>query len=541
MDILFTTEKNNLPDFFEKISRENIQDCCESKVYHRGLEYHKFGAVIEASYNDSKTQLKGIVKGNSNYTVSIELQNGEVSGFCTCPYGGVCKHIVATLFYAIDDDSEIDIIPDAKNTGIDTKQYLQSLSTDELIGLVTKFAPEQFWVETKNKFSDSSYAQSTFKIVERNIQKIFKDSDYLDNPNDFGSALDSEVKQLSGLEKHLKGEIEGLLFFIIDEVDNAFDEGYLYDHYNDYNYEPSVEFNEFVANYIKCLASDEKTTFLTKLDALIDEKSYDTFGNFQQISETVFTESDLPLLKNTLVSDYKKISHQLIGHYFERVRHLLSLKEKEIILSEVQNESPKWLIELVKLYDSQNEIKKAIEVIKDWLPIYNGSDKQEVYTLYLDMLKKAGGNLTIAAKEAITNCPTCSMLQKISAIVNVDQIIFETILEHKDPGQLLNYLVTNERLSEALALIKRSKSIWDNQVNDFFKKHKSKFVPDAEKYFSERINKNLESAGDSYYHAVSDTIQQLRQINRSLADEYLKDIRLNYNRRRNLISILSKF
>jgi hypothetical protein len=54
------------------------------------------------------------------------------------------------------------------------------------------------------------------------------------------------------------------------------------------------------------------------------------------------------------------------------------------------------------------------------------------------------------------------------------------------------------------------------------------------------INKNLEFAGDSYYHTVAENIQQLKQVNSSLAAKYLADIRLTYKRRRNLISILSK-
>jgi len=95
-------------------------------------------------------------------------------------------------------------------------------------------------------------------------------------------------------------------------------------------------------------------------------------------------------------------------------------------------------------------------------------------------------------------------------------------------------------LPEALALIKRSKNIWDTRVFDFFKKHKKNFLADAEKFFGDEINKNLEYAGDSYYHTIADNIQQLKQVNSSLAAEYLVNIRLNYKRRRNLMSILSK-
>jgi hypothetical protein len=243
-----------------------------------------------------------------------------------------------------------------------------------------------------------------------------------------------------------------------------------------------------------------------------------------------------------LISGYKKISYPLIGNYYEQVSHLLSVKEKEIILTWIQDDDSKWLIELALLYESQNEVKKAVHTIKVGLAENNDLfGNEQVYTLYLDLLKKAGLNLPEAAMDAISHCPTCTMLQKITSVINDGHLAYEQILERKDAGQLLEYLEAHARLSEAVALIKRDKGIWDTQVFSFFQKNKKQFPADAENYFSGVINKNLESAGDRYYHAIADAIQQLMQVNASLADQYLRDIRLNYKRRRNLISLLLKY
>jgi hypothetical protein len=540
MSQLFITKQKNLLDFFKTISSDELQGCCESKIYHRGLEYFKYGYVADASYNIDKTRLKTLVKGNSEYTVVVKLQNGEVEGSCTCPYGGTCKHVIASLLFAIGENSEIEVEPDAKSPGININQYLQSLSKDELIGLVKQYAPEQFWVEVKNTFSDSTDAQTTFRKVERNIQKIFENSDNLYNPEDFDTVLNKEIKKLSGLEKHLKSEIEGLLLYIIGEVDNAFNEGYLYDHYKDYNYEPSEIFNGFVTNFVKSLNYEEKTAFLTELDIVLKEQSYNTYESLYQLSEKAFTEDDLPALKDLLISRYKDISHPLIENYYERVRPLLTDEEKEVVLCEIQNENNKWIIELADLYDSRNQVAKAIEIIKIWLTANKRSGIDNVCTLYLDLIAKAGLSLSEAAKEAISNCPNCAMLQKIASLVNEGMSNYELILEQKAAMQLLDYLEIKNRLPEALALIKRSKNIWDTRVFDFFKKHKKIFPSEAERFFTNGINKNLEFAGDNYYHIIADNIQQLKQINSSLAAEYLADIRLNYKRRRNLMSILSK-
>ncbi|MGV8091376.1 MAG: SWIM zinc finger domain-containing protein [Mangrovibacterium sp.] len=537
MSVLFTTKENDLSRFFKTISGDDIQNCADPEVYSRGLRYFNNGSVAEAAINAGKVELKAIVKGKSDYMVTVWLQDGKVSGLCTCPYGGTCKHIVATLFYAIEAYPEIEIIPEpAKNSN----EYLQSLSKEELISLVRKYAPEQFWVEVKNKFSDSTSAMSTFKRVERKIQKIFNGSDCLYDPDEFNEVLNNAIKKLSGLEKHLKPEIEGLLFYIIDKVENAFNEGYLYNDYNDYLYEPSDEFDDFVINYLKCLDYNEKTIFLDKLDEVLKKQSHTTFFGLHQLSESVFTDEDLPLLKNMLVNNHKTISPQLVKDYYERVRHLLSPGEKEALLTGIKDDNSQWIIELAGLYISQGRETQAIESIKTWLRNNNGFEDENLYSLYLGLVKKAGGDFAATAKEAISHCPSCSMLQEIASMGNDNMADYISILENKSPEELLIYLEANNQLEEAIALINRSKYILDISIYEFYKKHKKQFSHDAEKFFCFRIEKNLDHTGDRYYYTVADAIKQLKQINAKLAGEYLQNIRIEYKRRRSLMAILSE-
>lgn len=540
MFYLFHTKQKNLPDFFETITEEDIQDCCEPQIYYRGREYFEYGHVAQASYNIDKTRLQTLVEGTSDYKVIIRLQNQQVEGSCTCPYGDICKHVIASLLYAVNENLEIEAVADATNVETDIDQHLQSLSKKELMDLVKRFTPDQFWVELRNKSSDPSSALKVFKKVEKNIQKIFDNSESLYDPDEFDADLDKEIKKLSGLEKQLKNEIEGLLFYILSEVDHAFDEGYLYDSYSDNNYMPSEDFNEFVANYVMSLRYEDKTRFITRLDNALKEHSYDTYDDLARLSETVFTEDDLPELKDMLTRDYKIISHSLIESYYDRVRALLNEQEKEMILTEIKNYDSKWIIELAGLYESQQQEMKAIEAIRTWLTNNNRYDVEIVYSLYLDLLAKVGDNLSEAAKEAITYCPTCSMLKKIASLKSDDLSDYELILEQKDANQLLEYLEFRERLPEGLELIKRSNNIWSTQVLNFYKKHKSSFPSEAGKYFSSEIEKNLTFTGDNYYHAIADLISQLKVINRPLAENYLQEIRLNYKRRRNLIAVLSK-
>ncbi len=240
-----------------------------------------------------------------------------------------------------------------------------------------------------------------------------------------------------------------------------------------------------------------------------------------------------------LVRNYKTISSQLVKDYYERVRHLLSFREKETLLTAIQDNSGKWIIELAGLYASQEQEPKAIESIKTWLRNNNGFGNEDLYSLYLGMIKKAGGDFCNVAKEAITHCSTCFMLQKIASLESNSLQDYMSILEKKRPEELLIYLEADNQLEEAVALINRSIFVFDDHVCEFYKKHKKQFPHDAEKYFCGRIDKNIINTGDRYYYTVADSIKELKQINTKLAGEYLQQIRTEYKRRRNLIAILS--
>lgn len=541
MLLLTATCHSNLPDFFKSITTDEIEEWCDPGVFYRGEEYYESGAVVDASYSTDKKLLNSVVQGSHNYQVMISLQDGNASASCTCPYNGLCKHVVASLLYAIYEESSINFVSDAKNDSFETDRYLHSLSKNVLVNLVKKFAPEQFWVETKNKFSDGRTAKKVFSQVEIKIKKLFDDVDNLYDPDAFDAALNKEFKKLIGLEKQLAPEAGQLLLDIIDEVDNASEEGYLYNHYGDYSYGPSNVVCEFYEAYANKMDFNGKMLFLHKLELAVQENSYTTFEPLlQRLYTAAFTEQDYPALKNRIVADCKNLSSGFIESCYDKLASLFSEQEKEIVLSQMQNAGDKWAIELARLYDSQGRTMTAIETIKNRLANNRSWAGEGIYSFYLDLLSKAGFDMSEAAREAILNRSTCAMLQKIALMMKGDLKAYELILEQKNKEQLLKYLESENRLIEALDLIKRSQHMWGTQVYDFFKKHKKVFLSDAEKFFCDEISKNLEFTGDSYYHAVADNLKQLSQINRPLTNKYLLDIQFNYKRRRNLMLILSK-
>jgi uncharacterized Zn finger protein len=543
MAILFPTPLTNLVEVFNELSVEEIQNCFDYKVYERGAEYYENELIIRASYNPDKTQMQATVQGETNYSIEVALRNGKVTGSCTCPYGNYCKHVAAVLLYAIDDNSEIDMVVNVEKTEPNINHYLQSLSKDELIELVKKYAPQQFWVSVENSFSNSSKAKKVFEKVNRNVEKIFRGAQDLFDIEDFSDTLDAEVLKLSGLEKHLKNEIEELLFFIIREVDNAFDEGYLYDdehYYSENFYEPSDVLEDFCSNYVLKLTFEEKITFLAKLNDVLQEQSHDTFSHFRNLSETAFTSNDLPRLKEFLITKSRDLPLVLVSKYYLKAKPLLSNAEREVILNQLQSLHSEWLTELVNLYSSQGQWEKAIKAIKAFLSKHSGYEDEKIFLLYLDILAKAGMNLTSAAQEALARCPSCAILEKIASLTTENLEGFELILKQQYVHEFFKYLQLKNRLEEAHGLIKNGKIKDYDIVFDFYKKYKKSFPPDAETFFSDAIYKNLEQAGDIFYNTIYQNLLQLKQINKTLATVIVAEIRLKYKRRGNLMKLLSE-
>jgi hypothetical protein len=515
MHSLFSTSQSDLSAFFRTLQTDDIRDCCSSKIYRRGEDYFESDAVSRIAYNGEKTLLKATVCGEDNYTVTIVLRDGKIFGSFTCPYEDVCKHIVATLLYATDDNAELEIEHiDDKDTKNYLYQYLQSLSKNELVALVEKFASEKFRTEVKNKFVNAGSAQKSFHKVEQKIRRLFDNQNLMYSPSDFSNALDSELEKLSGLEKPLRKEIEELLFYVIQRVDEAFDNGYLYEDYGDWCYEASQYFEEFVARYVACLDSSGKTSFLAKLDAALGEQSYSTFESLREIANSVFSDDDLPNLKNVLMSDYQNISPKLAGKYYDRVSNLISYDEKATVLGVLLKGSDKRAIELAMLHDAQGNLSKAIETLNAWLTDNRGSyyRHEDAWSFYLDLLEKGNHDLSDAASDAIVNCSTDTMLSKIVSIIGGDTTRYELLLEEKDADSMLRYLQKENRLQEALTLIKRKTHISENLIHDFFRAHKMVFPDDATTYFSKVIDKNLKETGDRYYEAIADALRDRKSV-----------------------------
>ncbi len=90
-----------------QISRTGIRNLASNDtIYARGLQYYKENRIVNATYSNANKQYRLTVKGNYNYSVTIdEQEDGSFDYSCNCPSRlkdqGACKHVVAALLFVL--------------------------------------------------------------------------------------------------------------------------------------------------------------------------------------------------------------------------------------------------------------------------------------------------------------------------------------------------------------------------------------------------------------------------------------------------------
>lgn len=540
MNPLFTSVEEDLKNFLEYLNPEDIQDAINATTYHKGNQYYEWNLVKDVRYSFDKNQLTALVEGSLDYNTSLTLQEGHVWASCSCPAERMCKHITALLLFATQKSHAIEVGED-RTEGSPAHQHLLQLSKEELVRLVLNYAPEELLLEIHNTQASEEEALAIYTNVEAAIRKLFENTELLHSPRDFSEALVKQTSRLSGLEYQLQERLSELIFSVIQEIESAFRRGYLYDEYNDTNFELPEGFVTLVAKHISALSFDAKISFLAKLDAVISEGAYDVFEDLSGLSLESFQENELPALKEMLLNDHENLSIPLIEEYYALVHPFLTEAEKEKILLRLAEEGSYWLLELAALYQKQGRQQEAIELIRAGLSRDADMYEQEpVYLLYLDLIDPQDPALQEVSEEAMNCCASSSILEKIAALSGKDMDRYERMLEEKNPQGMLEYLEKQGRLSEALSLLKRHDTIWDHLRYAFFKKHKKDFPEEAKTYFSGVIEKNLPYTGNNHYHTIAEALRQIRQLDEQQAAAIAADIRTNYAQRSNLMNLLAE-
>lgn len=85
----------------------DIKRQVNTQTFQRGYNYYTQGLVNRykvMSRSPKGIEIQAEVEGSFYYNLTITVSNGIINGNCACPVGHNCKHMVATLFYAIHEE-----------------------------------------------------------------------------------------------------------------------------------------------------------------------------------------------------------------------------------------------------------------------------------------------------------------------------------------------------------------------------------------------------------------------------------------------------
>ena len=116
------------------LTKELIEKIAGSaEMYAKGADYFKSGRVknILQVGDMVKAEVTGTMP--QPYKVKVIFDGENIRYFCSCPYGGACKHIIAVLLALENSEDGLD------EKFIDWKEKLSLLSKEELIEILIPF------------------------------------------------------------------------------------------------------------------------------------------------------------------------------------------------------------------------------------------------------------------------------------------------------------------------------------------------------------------------------------------------------------------
>ena len=157
--------------------------------------------------------------------------------------------------------------------------YLESLTKDELITLILKFAPQSFIDNINSQFASKKEALTIFDKTSKTIDNILSDEELLYNPSEFERELLKQLERLRGLWDKLPLQIGDLIIKIMEDVEQAFEDGYLYiEKYGEEDdYFESEDVNDYVYHFVNTLPRERKIDYIEKLNEVLNNSGYSTF------------------------------------------------------------------------------------------------------------------------------------------------------------------------------------------------------------------------------------------------------------------------
>ena len=164
------------------------------------------------------------------------------------------------------------------------RNYLESLTKDELITLILKLSPQSFIDNINSQFSNKNETLTIFDKTSKAIDNILSDEELLYNPSGFERELLKQLEKLRGLWDKLPSQIGDLIIKMMEDVEQAFEDGYLYiEKYGEEDdYFESEDVNDYVFHFVNTLPKEIKFDYVEKLNEVLNNSGYSTFMSVER-------------------------------------------------------------------------------------------------------------------------------------------------------------------------------------------------------------------------------------------------------------------
>ena len=522
---MFLQKIDKSTDFRETLLQFSTDDIKkmidEHSIFSRGNSYYKRDYVLDVKQT-KENLVKAKVSGSydNSYDVDIYREGDALLAKCDCPYGDICKHIVATFLQISKTKTvEVSMLISNKDTLLN---HLKSLSNVQLIELVMEFATESFVKEITLKDTPVEELSIRLNEIANAIERDINDENLLYNPEKFQKNISEYMENLKPFVIKNCDDVFEIIFGLASEIECKQGDGYLF--IDDYYDESYFDFDTFTSEIME---------LITKIDN--SQKQVEVFVDFAELCNgsgymSVRYEA-LEIKDKRVLLSYFNNESSLAFYYF--IEELLSFEEREEFLL---NYSPNQVYDLVvNLYLERDRKDLAVAYVEKLIREKFDLDYIKKLLSIADISKERLRGFVLQSIEERGYRNLDFILENISKIEGRDEI--EERLKDKSLDSYYTLLQQENRVAEMFELLGKL----PHHKEKFLKKYKKEYLHEAITFFKAEIEKNLKSTGDEYYHKIAEYLTHLKELIDEEAFTFMvTGLKLEYKRRRNFVAILKK-
>lgn len=436
--------------------------------------------------------------------------------------------------------------------------YVNSLNIQELRDLVLKFAPKSYREEVATK---ATITTANLKVLKQSFDKastyfktLFDNEEDLYNIGKFELKVEKACNKIKPYSRNFPEEITEIICDFFEEVEEAFDDNYLYNHYNDDAYE-GREFGVFIGEFIADIPNEYRAASLTRILSTRHEMGYGFADNTEAEIIAALPAKDweafTPIVVQGDFMDYLN-NKQKIATYRKIEPYLIADNKEQLLKG--QADSPNSNFELAQLYIAQNRHREAFDTLKNFLKssgkkndyhfFYDNEIRHQQFQLLIQLSEEhfKGKNTQKWLDKYLAVEPNVEAFQFVTKTRPEKRATFEQYLEENNLNQYFEVLESEDRLQEVVdGFKKHAEQLSIVTQYQFFQRHKSSFPKEAMVIFKTLLDEVLPKTGNHAYSNVVEYLEQLKAVmSPTTFRQLVKSIRENYYRRRNLLKMLNE-